>query len=173
MAAEVRTLAEHEHALLDADRYRPKQCPRCRHDRMHVHDYRERRPRGELDGPPVIDVLHFACAACEAVWLVLPSLLARHLWRVWTTVGVILRNDGERRVDVPKRTRRRWHERVRSSGGKLVSVIASAGETLAKVAVVLGHDASRSEVVDVLGGATRLAELAVLVHRLAPGVRVM
>lgn len=140
---------------------------------MHVHDYRERRPRGELDGPPVIEVLRFACAACEAVWLVLPSFLARHLWRVWTTVGVVLRNDGDHRVVVPARTRRRWRARLDTGARKLVSVLAGAGEELARIAAALGHEASRRELVDALGGPTQLAGIAVLVERLAAGVRVM
>ena len=173
LAADVRTLAQHEHAIADADRYRPERCPTCSAGQMHVHDYRERKPRGELDGPPVIEVLRFVCAACEAVWLVLPSFLARHLWRVWTTVGVIVGRGSRGRVDVPARTQRRWRARLQSSAHKLVSVLAGAGEALAKIAGELGHDASRRALVDALGGATELAPIAELVHRLAAGVRVM
>jgi Domain of unknown function (DUF6431) len=169
----VRTLDDHERVLLDADRCRPKICPTCRHGRMHVHDYRERKPKGDADWPPVIDVLRFNCAACDAVWLVLPSFLARHLWRVWTTVGVILGGAASHRVVVPRRTRQRWRARLHSSGRKLVSVLAVVGESLAQLAAQLGHGASRREVIDALGGLGVLADHASLVHRLAPGVRVM
>jgi hypothetical protein len=139
---------------------------------MHVQEYRERRPRGDLEAKPTVDVLRFRCSACKAVWTVLPAFLARHLWRVWTTVGVIL-GSGERRVMVPGRTRRRWRARLASAGRRLVSVLAVAGEELARTAAMLGHEVSRGEVVGALGGPARLAEIAGLVHRLAPGVRVM
>lgn len=123
--------------------------------------------------PPEIMVRRFACASCGAVWLVLPSFLARHLWRMWTTVGVILGSGELRRVVVPERTQTRWHARLHTAGRKLVSVLATAGEELAKVAGRLEADALRGAVLDVLGNAGRLAEIAGLVHRLAPGVRVM
>ena len=173
LAEGVRTLDDHQSALLDADCCRPKSCPTCRHGRMHVHDYRERKPKGDTDWPPVIAVMRFNCAACDAVWLVLPSFLSRHLWRVWTTVGVVLGGAASHRVLVPRRTRQRWRARQRSVGRKLVSVLAVAGESLAQLAAHLGHEASRREVIDALGGLGRLAEHASLVHRLARGVRVM
>jgi hypothetical protein len=140
---------------------------------MHVHDYRTRKPRGDESLPPSIDVLRFRCFACEAVWLVLPVFLARHLWRAWTTVGVILGAGPRRSVKVPPRTQRRWHERLTTAGRKLVSVLVTASEQLANVAVQLGPDASRREVVDALGGAGQLAAIAALIDRLAPAVRVM
>ena len=173
LAEEVRTVEQHEAAVGSPDGYRPVRCPRCRHGHMHAHDRRFRRPRGDLDVPPELVVRRFVCAACRAVWTVLPGFLARHLWRVWTTVGVILGSGERRRVEVSPRTRRRWGERVRSCGRRLVAVLAAAGEQLAEVAAGLDRDASRREVVDALGGPARLAPIAGLVDRLAAGVRVM
>lgn len=141
---------------------------------MHAHDFRFRKPRGDEDVPPEIMVRRFVCASpCGAVWLVLPVFLARHLWRVWTTVGVILGSGEPRRVVVPDRTQNRWHARLRTAGRKLVSVLATAGEELAKIAGRLGLEALRVTVLDALGGAGHLAEIAGLVHRLSPGVRAM
>lgn len=175
MAEGITTLEDHERALVDPDGYRPHRCPTCLHERMHAHDFRFRKPRGDLDEPPEIMVRRFVCASrCGAIWLVLPGFLARHLWRVWTTVGVILGSGERRRVVVPERTQTRWHERLRTAGRKLVSVLATAGgEELAKVAGALGAEASRGEVVGALGGPGALAAIAGLVHRLAAGVRVM
>jgi len=47
------------------------------------------------------------------------------------------------------------------------------GDRLAQKASTLGSSALRHEVVDAFGGLGRLAPLAVLIHRLEPGVRVM
>lgn len=140
---------------------------------MHVHEYRTRKPRGDESLPPTVTVLRFRCAACMAVWLVLPVFLARHLWRVWTTVGVILGGERRRGVAVPRQTRLRWKERLATAGRKLTSVLVTAGEQLAAVAVRLGLDPSRQEVVDALGGVEQLAPIAALIDRLAPAVRVM
>jgi hypothetical protein len=140
---------------------------------MHVHDYRTRKPRGDEDWPPVIDTVRFQCAVCDAVWLMLPVFLARHLWRVWTTVGVILGGGERRRVNVPKQTRRRWLARAETSGRTLMSVLAVSGDALARIATSIGTDPSRGGVVDALGGPARLADAADLIDRLARAVRVM
>jgi hypothetical protein len=140
---------------------------------MHVHDYRSRKPRGDEDWPPVIETVRFQCPRCDAVWLVLPVFLARHLWRVWTTVGVILGSGERRRVHVPAHTRRRWLARAHTSGHKLTSVLAVSGEALARAATSIGPDPSRGDIVEALGGPSRLAEVADLIDRLAPAVRVM
>jgi hypothetical protein len=173
LAERMRTLEEHQRALADADQLRPHPCPTCRTGRMHVHEYRIRKPRGDESLPPAITVLRFRCSACTAVWLVLPVFLARHLWRVWTTVGVILGGEPRRGVVVPRQTRLRWKERLTTAGRKLTSVLATAGEPLAVVAVRLGLDPSRKEVVEALGGVGHLAAIVALIDRLAPAVRVM
>lgn len=119
----------------------------------------------------MIDVLRFSCAGCDAVWRVLPHFLARHLWRVWTTVGVIVGTERARPVVVPSRTRRRWRARLETTGRRLVAILAGASEQLAGLVTALAPDPSRRDVVDALGG--DLAEIAGLIERLAAGVRVM
>jgi hypothetical protein len=173
LAERMRTLEQHQRALADAEQLRPYPCPTCGTGRMHVHEYRTRKPKGDESLPPEITVLRFRCAACDAVWLVLPVFLARHLWRVWTTVGVILGGEPRRGVTVPRATRLRWKERMATVGRKLTSVLVTAGERLATVAVQLGLDPSRNEVVVALGGVGHLAAIAALIDRLAPAVRVM
>lgn len=173
LAPNITTLEEQQRAVADADLVRPPMCPTCDEGRMHVHDYRTRKPRGAEDWPPVIATVRFRCGTCKAVWLVLPGFLARHLWRVWTTVGVILGSGERRRVRVPKQTRRRWLARADSSGRALRSILAVAGEALGRIASSLGPDPSREEVARALGGPGRLAEAAALIDRLAPAVRVM
>lgn len=173
LAANVRTLAEHERAVADPDRLRPPACATCGCGRLHVHDYRTRKPRGQLGWPAVIEILRFRCAGCGAVWQLLPAFVARHLWRVWTTVGVILGAGSRPDVTVPKRTRRRWHARAATSARKLARVLATAGGELAAAVAKLAWDPSRRQVIDALGGASRLAEQSALIDRLAPGLRVM
>ena len=38
IAEDVRDLETHERRLCDPDGYRPRRCPRCGHDVLHVHD---------------------------------------------------------------------------------------------------------------------------------------
>jgi hypothetical protein len=96
IAETVRDLDEHLRRLGNPDGYRPKRCPRCGHDVLHVHSYPERHPRGEPGMPPVVRVAQFMCAAdaCSATWRILPMFLARHLWRVWKTVERVVLPDG-------------------------------------------------------------------------------
>lgn len=42
LAEEVTEAAAHERRLCDPDGYRPERCPRCGHEVLHVHGYRER-----------------------------------------------------------------------------------------------------------------------------------
>jgi hypothetical protein len=67
--------------------YRPDHCTRCGSDRLHVHDYLERKPRG-LAMLAMLRIVRFVCAnpSCGATWRVLPAFLARHLWWVWRRV---------------------------------------------------------------------------------------
>jgi hypothetical protein len=44
---EVRDVETHERRVRERDGYRPDACPRCAHPVLHVHSYRERRPRPE------------------------------------------------------------------------------------------------------------------------------
>ena len=53
---EVRDVETHERRVRERDGYRPDACPRCAHPVLHVHSYRERRPRPEPGVPPVIRI---------------------------------------------------------------------------------------------------------------------
>jgi hypothetical protein len=152
---------------------------------LHVHDYPERLPRGELDLPPVIRIVRFICAApgCRATWRILPAFLARHLWRIWPTVERTTHPKKPPEIDpmpIPERTAQRWRGRLASAAKQLVLLLASSGgvllETIAKRA---GLDATRWELADIHGQVTappvgrRLADVAAVVHRLERGLRLM
>lgn len=186
---DVRDLGAHVRRICDPDGYRPASCPRCGHGGLHVHCYRERRPRGEAGMPPVIRIAQYICASldCGATWRILPRFLTRHLWRVWTTVERVVKPD-ERAVEatavpavpIPARTRRRWCARLAASARTLVVLLAvSGGAVLEGLATRVGLDATRRELVvahaDLAGLATgeRLSALAALVHRLERGIRLM
>jgi hypothetical protein len=185
----VRDLGTHARRVCDPDGYRPASCPRCGHGGLHVHCYRERRPRGEAGMPPVVRIVQYICASadCGATWRILPRFLARHLWRAWTTVERVAEID-ERAIEpaavpavpIPARTRRRWRARLAASARVLVALLAvSGGAALEGLATRAGLDATRSELVvmhaDLAGTAPgeRLCALAALVHRLERGIRLM
>jgi hypothetical protein len=181
----VHDLATHLRMLADRDGYRPDECARCFGRVLHVHDYPERLPRGELDLPPVIRIVRFICAdpACGATWRILPAILARHLWRIWPTVERTTHPAEPPVLDpmpIPERTARRWRERLASAAKQLVLFLASSGgllfETIGQRA---GLVATRWELVDVHvrvaapPAGRRLADLAAVVHRLERGIRLM
>lgn len=87
IAEDVWSPDEHLRRLSCPDRYRPKNCRRCGHDRLHVHDYPERKPLG-LAMVTVLRVVRFICTnpKCGATWRILPVFLARHLWWAWRRV---------------------------------------------------------------------------------------
>lgn len=175
---EVVDLTEHERRLEDPDRYRPAACARC-DAAVHIHDV---RPRHLLADPAVsTEVIRFRCAdreRCGAAWLILPAFLARHLWRSWPTVETAI--EPTRPSPVPERTRRRWRARIESAARLLVALLTTAADALwTSLATAVGLDATRRELIaryaDVLRPApgARLADLAAVIHRLAPGVRLM
>lgn len=183
IAEDVTDLKTHERRLGDPDGYRPARCPRCGHGVLHVHDYRERHLLAEQPkhshsdsaGPRITVVRHRCTAAeCGARWLLLPALLARHRWRRWQVVEVAAL---ERRrppdwPPVPPRTRRRWRARLRMGGRMLTQVLAaSALPALEAVAQRLGLTATRLDLV--LALALPLCAAAALLHRLAPGLRLL
>lgn len=183
----VRDLEAHERLLCDPNGYRPEQCPRCGHRILHVHCYPERHPRGELGLPAVVRIIQYACAAatCGATWRMLPMFLARHLWRVWSTVERVIEPEPDDTLapvsaPIPVRTERRWRARIAAAARVLVVLLAaSGGLALEHIAVRVGLDGTRAELVEVHTEATaaraglRLAAVAALGHRLARGVRLM
>jgi hypothetical protein len=129
-----------------------------------------------------MSILCFRCPRCRGVWRVLPLALARRLWRAWETVeGETLGPPPhEEAPRVPRRTVRRWMARLASSALALAQVVATAAVLpLMPLVRDLGFRATR--LAFVLGFAKamaarvgqRLAAPAELIHRLAPGVRLM
>lgn len=186
IAEDVQDLAVHRQRVAAPDGYRPDRCPRCGREGLHVHDYLQRQPLGEPGMPPAITIIRYICAepTCEATWRILPAFLTRHLWRVWPTVErVAAPEPSESPVDsapIPERTARRWRERLMSAARQLVVLLAvSGGALLEAIAKRAGHESTRVELVDVhvqMAGSPpgrRLADLAVLVHRLERGIRLM
>lgn len=182
----VRDLETHERRLCDPDGYRPARCPTCGHHGVHVHCYRERRPRGDPQMPPVITIVQYICASedCGATWRILPMFLARHLWRTWPTVERTVKPEdtaaASNALPVPESTKRRWRKRLASSARVLVVLLAASGRAaLEAIAMTVGLDGTRATLVDahaVAAGCvpgTRLSMLAGLVHRLERGIRLM
>lgn len=186
IAEEVHDLDEHRRRMSDADRYRPSPCPTCGNEKLHVHCRPERHPKREPSLPPVVAVLQFRCAdeACGATWRVLPMFLARHLWHAWKTVERVVRSSGELPLamapPVPAATQRRWHARLLSSARVLCVLLAMSGAAaLAEVAMKVGLDAARGELLDAFNAVASpapgewLSPLATLLHRLERGIRLM
>jgi len=177
IAEDVTDLETHRRRLCDPDGYRPLRCPTCGHGVMHVHDYRTRVLWADPERPAT-QVIRHRCAfpACGARWLILPLLLALHLWRRWEVVeaSTLVRRPPNW-PSVPARTRRRWRARLLTPGRMLVQVLAASGsEALGRVAKSIGLVATRLDVVLALGPlGLGLAGAAALLHRLAPGLRLM
>jgi hypothetical protein len=185
VAEAVTDLAEHER-WLRLDAYRPVGCPRCG-EVCHAHQLRVRLLLGQPQ--PSTEVATYRCAdreRCGAVWRVLPALLARHLWRAWPTVeravsepvaGEVQEHGEVPSFVTPTRTLQRWRARLATSAALIVAVLATAMDVPehAVVAERSGYAATRAEIVEIarreIGG--RHGKLAAIVHRLAPGVRLM
>jgi len=185
IAEHVHDLATHGRCITDPDAYRPDECPRCGGRVLHVHDYLQRTARCAFGFQQVITIVRHICAApaCGATWRILPAFLACQLWRVWPTVEQTASTPPpppEAQAPIPRRTARRWHERLASTARQLVLQLATSGgallETIARGA---GLESTRSELVDIHARLTttpegrRLADLAALVHRLERGIRLM
>ena len=190
IAEDVHDLEEHRSRLLDPDGYRPKSCPRCRHDVLHAHDHRFRTPRDQPRGISIV-IRRYLCAAegCGACWQILPAFLARHLQRSWTTIeeasmpearSVDAVNAAEVAMDrVPRTTRRRYVSRLASCASALKAAFAAAGAAIDSVLARLGPLLTRAAFCRALaaGGflptSRRLAALSGWIHRLIPGLRLM
>jgi hypothetical protein len=175
IAEAVLDLATHLLMLLSPWKYCPEAC-RCGCTRLHVHGLRERHPRQlAVDGEPVpvVRILVFLCAACGATWRVLPAFLARCLWRTWDVVEreVLAQHRANECPPVPKRTVQRWRARLAQSARFPVQVLVVAGRALRRLAERVGLEPTRAELLLASGGS--LTALSVLLHRLAPGVRLM
>ena len=177
---DVADLEAHRRRLCDPDGYRPCTCPRCARATLHVHDYRERRLREEPDpaAPAAVTVVRYRCIGCRAVWRILPLFLARLLWRSWPVVEAATLGPAPAPAapQVPLRTVQRWRARLATAALLLVELLRDAGR------VVLGEvaaHATREQLVVAYATAytlppgRRLARLAAVIHRLAPGVRLM
>jgi len=182
IAANVTSIQKHEQLLHRPDAYRPKECKRCHCPSVHIHAYRERVLAAE--SARVTSVVCFRCSnpECEAVWRVLPALLARCLWRSWQVVEIatMLGAGAAASSPVPKRTRRRWKQRLGAAARLLLTALASSTDAvMQQLAGSMADAASRLELVVAHAQVTgcsdgwRLASLASLIHQLAPGIRVM
>lgn len=175
IASEITDLASQHHVLAQPDLVRPRRCPTCGGERMHVHERRHRKLLGHPEATSVA-VLVFRCARvqCRAVWRVLPGFLARFLRRSWSTVARAVTAPPTLGKPIARRTRQRWLARLRGSARVLIAILGGCGHPkLMERAVKLGSVALRQEVLDSFGGPRSLGRFSALVHRLAPGVRVM
>lgn len=185
IAEEVGEPSEHERRLHNPEMYRPEECPRCGHDRLHVHDRPERKPRGDPSLPTPVRVLVFRCAseACGATWRILPRFLARHLWYTWWGVERAIKPSPELQAPsapVPsERTKQRWLGRLASAGRMLVVVLSAAGGIFAEMAASVGLGCTREQVLDAFvarvqpAAGARLSGCSAVLHRLERGVRLM
>lgn len=170
-------LAAHEARMKDPGSYRPAEC-RCGGDRLHLHDRRDRKVRGDA-GIAVVSVVIFLCAKCLATWRVLPAFLARSLWRTWKVVeAAVLEGEQALAAPVPARTVQRWHARLMQAALAATQALATSGDpALRAVAQRVGLAASRQALVEEYAASfetsSPLASLAALLHRLSPGLRLM
>jgi len=173
-------LASHEARMMDPAWYRPPEC-RCGCPTLHLHQLRERRPRGMLTsdgGFAVVRVVIFLCSSCSATWRVLPGFLARCLWRTWAAVEkALLGEEQPGEAVAPARTQQRWRARLAQAARAPAQTLAASGAALLRgVAQAVGLDSDRAALAKAYAatfvGAT-LAALAALLHRLSPGIRLI
>jgi hypothetical protein len=176
----VKDLETHDRWRRDPDAYRPESCPTCQFVRMHLHDYRERRLRADPESPYII-IVRYDCPSCDAVWQVLPIFVARCLWRTWRVVETqMMGTDAERQraPRVPERTIRRWWSRFCFLATFVLQVLAVSG-ALDRIGGAMDRDMTRADVIAAhsrtarVQAGLRIAATAGLLHRLAPGVRLM
>lgn len=181
IAEDVTDREEHRRRLCDPDGYRPRECSRCHHRVLHVHDRIERvLVADSLE--PKLGIVRYQCAACESVWRILPAFVARHLWRSWDTVQATTQAAPAPPIQppVPERTLQRWRARLRAWASTLVQLLATSFTApLVRIALTVGHDGSRGELVHAYvaevaeGAGNPLAAVAAHIHRLMPGLRLM
>ena len=184
IAEDVIDRATHERRICDPDGYRPSFCPNCGAKTLHLHDYRWRSLLAE-PGDPVARIVRHECVECTAIWQILPSFIARHLWRSWKVVEHALTGSGpapETRCwpPIPGRTLRRWRARWLRSAQFLVQVLAVCGEAAwSAFAGELAPEATCADLITAYAEARPTpagqlhAAVAALVYRLQPKVRLM
>jgi len=162
---------------------------------MHIHDYRPRLLLGHAGQST--EIARFRCSnrkECGAVVQVIPALLARWLWRSWETVEAAMEPAAPRSeasdaeppaaAVVPERTRRRWRARLSASAAMLIAALATAlgaSTWLGGIVKTVGLAGSRAEAVAAFrtqatplpSPALAYAALAAVLHRVAPGLRLM
>jgi hypothetical protein len=170
-------VAAHQARMRAPDGYRPPEC-RCGSKRLHVHDRRRRRLLGSPAAAGTVTVKVFLCVSCRATWRVLPAFVARCLWRAWGVVeSTVQRTRSSSGPRIPERTERRWRARLRQTARLPGQVLATSGNSLLRgLAQAIGLDGSRQDLAaaHMSGfGGSLLAPLAVLLHRVAPGLRLV
>lgn len=181
IAEDVMDWETHLQRLATVDGYRPALCERCGCRRLHGHGRRVRVLAG--DDLVALEIRRYRCVECGAVWQVLPGFVARRLWRRWEKVDEALqetREERERREGrprVPGRTVRRWRSNLRSCGRRVRHVLSVTGRPEAEAAVRrVPVECTRGDVLAAYQAEApkrALAEVAALLHRAAPGVRMM
>ena len=176
IAGDVMDWEAHLQRVVTPEGYRPERCDQCGGRRLHGHGLRTRVLAGDELG--TIDIRRYRCAQCRAVWQVVPGFVARRLWRRWDVV-----EDGlgeKRRVgrpEVPGRTRRRWRARLRSDGRRVRHVLSvTQRPELEAVVRRVPVECTRGGVLAAYrehAPCSALRELAALLHRVTPGLRMM
>ena len=181
IAEDVRDLETHRKKLLDPDEYRSviSSCWACGGKVLHALCFRERVLRGARDTQPLVETVRmYNCAAkaCGAVFTVLPAAIARNLWRLWKTVEDAAGN----KLEVPRSTFRRWLGRLGSSASQLVQTLSTKASSLISpgFCTTLGKVSTRSDLLEtfrrsLVRNVDFFAPLAVWIHRLEPGIRLM
>jgi hypothetical protein len=184
---EVVTLDGHEQ-MLRSGGYRPRQgCPRCVGG-LHVHDYRTRVLVADPAG--VVTVIRFLCSSCRATWQMLPAFVAPSSLAELADRG----GDGGRRrhrhrrspaspteAPVPASTQRRWLRRLAASAALLVVTVGHGGDAPADDRRRGGRTGpargmlwcTSTRTWPMYLWASGAPQMAALLHRLAPGVRLM
>lgn len=183
IAAEVVDLETHERRL-DEGRYRPERCPSpaCGGTTLHAHGTRTRSLKGALGAlapPLLVMVALFRCVGCSGVWRVLPGFIPRWLHYPWRLVHRVLDAEASRSpTPVPARTRRRWVARAGQEGRVPRQVLATSGSPrLRGFVAALGLSPARAALVAAFAPVSAprgpWESLAALLHRLAPGIRLV
>ena len=175
----------HQEALLDPDTYRAYigDCRNCGYWKVHALCFRTRLlyPAEVHDQIKEEDIRLYRCPkkGCGAVYTILPAFVARHLWRDWQTVEEVC----EAKREAPRSTKRRWYGRLASSARQLVQLFKGTLVQTLKGNVdwlrALTEILTRREFINVLWSAgvicspSTFAKVAVWIHRVQPGVRLM